>query len=263
MAAPSGTKASAGSGQQTGIYVYGILPADVKLTEKIRGVGNGKVTLVRSGKLAALVSEVNLGQPLGTPEDLEAHRELADSAATGSPILPLRFGAVLDSEDAVVEELLEAHRDEFTAALRELEGRAQYVVRGRYLEPAILREILTENREAAELREQIRGAGPDAARNEQIRLGEIINDAIDAKRQQDTNAFVQAAQGSYVAGSLREPTHELDAVYVSFLVEDDQADELRQAVDDLARDQEGRIEFGVRGPMAPWDFVGGGQEAQS
>ena len=256
MPAPSNTK-GAGSGQQTGVYVYGILPGDVKLTEKSRGIGNGEVTLVRSGDLAALVSEVNLGQPLGTPEDFEAHQELADSAAAGSPILPLRFGAVLDSQDAVMEELLDAHRDEFTAALRELDGRSQYVVRGRYLEPAILKEILTENREAAELAEQIRGADPDAARNEQIRLGMIITSAIEAKRQEDTSAFVEAAQGSYVAGSLREPTHELDAVYVAFLVEDDQADELRQAVDDLVAEQEGRVEFDVLGPMAPWDFTGG------
>ena len=261
MPARSDTKAT-GSGQQTGVYVYGILPADVKLTEKVRGIGNGEVTLVRSGDLAAMVSEVDLGQPLGTPEDFEAHQELADSAAVGSPILPLRFGAVLDSEDAVAEELLEAHRDEFTAALQELDGRAQYVVRGRYLEPAILKEILTENREAAELAEQIRGADPDAARNEQIRLGEIITSAIEAKRRDDTNEFVQAAQGSYVAGSLREATHELDAVYVAFLVEDDQADELRQTVDDLAAEHEGRVEFSVLGPMAPWDFTGGGQEPE-
>jgi hypothetical protein len=257
MSASSDTK-GAGSGQQAGVYVYGILPADVKLTEKIRGVGNGEVRLVRSGNLAALVSEVNLGQPLGTPDDFEAHQELADSAAIGSPILPLRFGAVLNSEDAVVEELLKAHRDEFTAALRELDGRAQYVVRGRYVEQAILTEILTENREAAELAEQVRGVNSDAARNEQIRLGEIIGSAIEAKRQEDANAFVEAAQGSYVAGSLREPTHELDAVYAAFLVEDGRADELVQAVDDLARDQEGRVQFEVRGPMAPWDFTGGG-----
>jgi hypothetical protein len=259
MSAPSDTKAE----QQTGIYVYGILPGDVRLTEKIRGVGNGEVTLVRSADLAALVSEVDLGQPLGTPADFEAHQELVDSTAAGSPVLPVRFGAVLDSEDAVVEELLEAHRDEFTTALQELEGRDQYVVRGRYVEPAILNEILTENREAAELREQIRGADPDATRNEQIRLGEMIGTAIEAMRQEDTNAFIEAVQGSYVAGSLREPTHELDAVYVCFLVEDDQADELKEAVDDLAREQEGRVEFVISGPMAPWDFVGARQEPQS
>jgi hypothetical protein len=124
-----------------------------------------------------------------------------------------------------VAELLDAHRDEFTQALRELDGRAQYVVRGRYVERAILKEILTENREAAELREQIRSADPDATRNERIRLGEIIGNAIEAERQEDTRAFTRAAEGSFVASSLRQPTHELDAVCVSFLLDIGQEDE--------------------------------------
>jgi gas vesicle protein GvpL/GvpF len=60
-----------------------------------------------------------------------------DASAPVVPVLALPFGTVLDSDEAVVEELLAAHRDEFAEALRELEGRAQFVVRGRYLEEAV------------------------------------------------------------------------------------------------------------------------------
>src|ERR1700746_181342 len=64
--APPDTQSSTGAGQQTGYYVYGILPGDVELTEEITGVGDREVTLVRDGELAALVSEVELIGPLGT-----------------------------------------------------------------------------------------------------------------------------------------------------------------------------------------------------
>jgi hypothetical protein len=262
MPATSDTRPAAGSGHKTGVYVYGILPGDVKLTSKIRGVGNREVRLVRSGDLAALVSEIDLSKPLGRPEDLEAHEEIVDSTATGSPVLPLRFGAVLSNEDAVAEELLDPHRQEFTQALRELEGRVQYVIRGRYVEQAILGDILAENREAAELREQIRGADPDATRHERMRLGEIISNALQAERQKDTRALLEAAKGTYADSSVREPTHELDAVYVAFLVDADEADGLKRAADDLGREREGRVEFRVRGPMAPWDFVASRRESQ-
>ena len=45
-----------GPGQQTGVYVYGIVPGDVKLNSGVYGVGDppGEVGLVRSGDLAAL-----------------------------------------------------------------------------------------------------------------------------------------------------------------------------------------------------------------
>jgi Gas vesicle synthesis protein GvpL/GvpF len=246
----------------TGWYVYGILPGDVELTEEIKGVGDREVKLVHGGQLAALVSEVELTGPLGTPEDLQAHQELLDSTATGAPVLPLRFGAVLTSEDAVVSELLEANHEDFMAALEELEGRLEYQVKGRYAEDAILEEILEEDQEAAQLRDEIRDTDPDATRDARIRLGEIINNAVAAKREQDTKQLLDAMEGHCVASVVRDPTHELDAVNVAFLVEEDQEDDLDQVVDDLGKRWEDRIELRVLGPMAAYDFVGVSQPAE-
>ena len=256
------TESSTGAGQQTGYYVYGIRPGDVELTEEIKGVGDREVTLVHDGDLAALVSEVQLLGPLGTADDLQAHKEILDSVATGVPVLPLRFGAVVASEDAVVSELLEPNRDEFAAALEELEGRSEYVVKGQYDESAILEEILSEDSEAARLREQITGQDADATREERIRLGEIINNAVAAKRDEDTQQLLSVLEGHTVASVVRDPTDELEAVNVAFLVEEDKADELDQEVEDLGADWEGRVELRVLGPMAPYDFVGAGQEDQ-
>jgi Gas vesicle synthesis protein GvpL/GvpF len=239
----------------TGCYVYGIVPGDVEITEDARGIKNGEIKLVRGDGLAALVSEVDISGPLGTPQDLQAHEEILDSTAAAAPVLPLRFGAVLTSEDAVVQELLGPHRDEFAQALDELEGRVQYVVKGRYMDQAVLSEILSENREAAKLHKQIRGGDPDATRNERIQLGEIINNAVEAKRQKDTRTLVSAMKGHYAACFVREPTHELDAAYVAFLIEAGTEDELGHVVADLGRDWDGRVQLRVGGPMAPWDFV--------
>jgi hypothetical protein len=252
---------SAPAKAKTGCYVYGIVPADVEFTEEIRGVGNGEVRLVRSGELAAMVSEVDLSKPVGTPDDLEAHEEILDSVVTGAPVLPLRFGAVLTGEDEVIAELLEPHSEEFAQALAELEGRVQYVVRGRYAEQAILLEVLSENEEAAELAQQIRGSDPDATRDDRIRLGEIINNAIAAKREADTRELLSRMQDHCQASMAREPTHELDAVYVAFLMDADAEEQLDQATEELGEDWQGRIELQVRGPMAPWDFVGASQSA--
>lgn len=260
--APPQDQAGADTGQQTGCYVYGILPADVELTEEIKGVGGREVTLVHHGELAALVSEVDLRGQIGTPEDLQVHQELLDAVAGGAPVLPLRFGAVLASQDAVVTELLEANSDEFIAALGELEDRAEFIVRGRYVESAILAEILSQDSAAAELREQIRGQDADATRQERMRLGEIINDAVASRRDQDTQLLLSRIGDHTVATVIREPTHELDAVNVAFLLNADQEDELDQVVEDLAADWEGRVDLRVLGPLAPYDFVGASQDEQ-
>ena len=245
------------SGQKT-VYVYGILPGDVELDSGVTGVGDppGEVRLVRHRDLAALVSDVDLGTPLGRPDDLVAHEELLDSAAADVPVLPLRFGAVMGSDEAVAAELLGAHHDEFAAALEQLEGHTEYVVKGRYAEDAILREVLAESQQAAGLAGQIRGADPDATRELRIQLGEIINNAVAAKREEDTRELGGALEGLAAASAARQPTHELDAVYVALLVETGKAEDLEDAVGRLAQQWRGRIELRLIGPMAAYDFTG-------
>ena len=261
----SGQKASTGSRQRAadsqpkrGIYVYGIIPADVELAAETPGVGDppGQVRVVRSDGLAALVSEVDCSRPLGSPQDLVAHEQIVDATAAEVPVLPARFGAVMASEEEVAEDLLAANHDEFEDAIQELEGRAQFVVKGRYSEQAILSEVLSENRQAGHLAKKLRNADPDATRDARIKLGEIINGAVEVKRRQDTRVLGDAMEGHCVASVVREPTHELDAVHVAFLVEIDGESEMEQAVEDLARDWEGRIDVRLLGPMAAYDFVG-------
>jgi len=243
------------------VYVYGILPGDVELAEEMTGVGDppGKVTLVRADDLSALVSRVNLDSPLGTPQDLTAHKEVLDATVTAAPVLPMRFGAVLASEDAVVDELLKPYHDEFSAAVRELDNRLEYVVKGRYVEQALLAEILAENPDAERLRERIRGKDPDATRELRITLGELITNAVEAKRGQDTRVLGKAMTDLCVASAVRETTHERDAAHVAFLVEATQQKRMRRAIHNLAREWQGRVEVRLLGPMAAYDFVASGR----
>ena len=244
---------------RTAVYVYGIIPADTEVESGAKGVGDppGDVRLVRHRDLAAMVSDIDIDKPLGRPDDLVAHEELLDAAAAGDvPVLPLRFGALVSDDEAVTQELLDAHHDEFSDALEQLEGRAEYVVKGRYEEQAVLREVVDGNKEAAGLREQIKGTDENATRDQRIRLGEIVNNAVDEFRERDTRALGDAMDGHVEASLVREPTHELDAVHTAFLVKNDQAPGMERALDKLARDWEGRVQLRLIGPMAAYDFVG-------
>ena len=263
MSASTREKSGPDAGQQTGVYVYGIVPGDVQLHSGVRGVGDppGEVRLMHSGNLAALVSEVDITNPLGTPEDLQAHQEILDAVVSEAPVLPFRFGGALATEEAVVEDLLEPNHDEFAAALRQLEGCAEYIVRGRYVEEAILDEILSGNSRAARLRDRIRGADPDATRELRIQLGEIVNNAVVDKREKDTRSLLAEMKDHCAASVPRTATNEMDAAYVAFLIEDDKAGEFERVIQDLSDRWQGRVELTARGPMAPYDFVGTMQDA--
>lgn len=239
------------------IYVYGIVPADVDTEPDARGVGDppGEVSLVRHGDIAALVSSVATDHPLGRPEDLSAHAALLDGAAGEVPVLPIRFGSVLESTEQVDEELLAAHHDELAAALREMEGKAQYVVKGRYREDAILAEILSENEQLGQLRESMKGKPADATRNERMALGEAINTAITAKRAADTKSTVDAMGRLGLTVVEKEPTHDEDAVHVAVLAETAKQSDVEDAMGELADMWKDRVDLRLLGPLAPYDFV--------
>jgi Gas vesicle synthesis protein GvpL/GvpF/Lsr2 len=251
----------AGMRQEKGIYVYGILLADIEVAADIPGVGEhpGPLREARFDGLTALISEVDLSGRLGSPDDLRTHQEILDATAAEVPVLPLRFGTILTSEDAVAKELLAAHHDEFTAALDQLEGRIEFRVRGRYVKDAVLGEVLSQNKQAARLREAIQGKDPDAARNARSELGQLVNEAVTARREEDTRALRQAMERLCVASVVREPTHELDAVHVAFLVAVDEEREVERVIEDLAREWEGRIDVQLLGPMAAYNFAGTAQ----
>jgi hypothetical protein len=261
-ASGDGAKASAaGVQQQKGIYVYGILPADIEVAADMPGVGEhpGLLRAVRSDGLAALISEVDLFGPLGSPDDLRAHREILDDTAVELPVVPLPFGTILASEDAVAEELLAAHHDEFAAALDQLEGCAEFQVKGRYTKIAVLAEVSSKDKHAARLRDMIQGRDAHAARNAGLGPGQLINEATTARREQDTRALRQAMEKVCVASIAREPADDLDAVNVALLVAVDHEREVERVIEDLAREWEGRIDLQLLGPMAAYDFAGTAQ----
>jgi len=240
-----------------GWYVYGIVESDVQVLPDSHGIGDppAPIELVPSGDIAALVSPIEVDRALGTEDDLFAHKEILDATATDMPVLPMRFGAVLGSRDAVVSELLEPHHDEFADALRELTDETQYVLRARYVEDALMREVLAENPDAAELRDRLGGDLTDATRDIQLRLGELVGNAVEAKRRTDTDAVLTVVDPVTVAASVRPPTHELDAAHVAMLVERAKERQFESALADLARGWEGRASVRLLGPMAPYDFV--------
>ncbi|MFC4146545.1 GvpL/GvpF family gas vesicle protein [Micromonospora mangrovi] len=241
---------------ESGLFIYGIVPSDVEPTPDAEGVGTppGEITAIRHGDLAALVSEVGLEEPMGRPADLTAYQTLLDGTVVVAPVLPVRFGTVVTGPDAVAD-LLEAHHDRFAAALDEFEDRVQYTVHGRFEEAELISEILAADAGAAALADQVRGRSEVESREQRIRLGEMISQAVELRREAENRELIEALTPYVVANSPRQPSSELDAMNVAFLVGTDDEEEFVRAVEDFAEQRRDLIRMRLLGPLAPYDFV--------
>lgn len=269
----AGATRPGGSTRQQGCYVYGIVadlpPQAVKEVESLSAVGNpeGSVTLVRHDGLAALVSEIPVGVPLGKPEDLRAHARALDAlAAAGATVLPLRFGTVVADTRAVTEELLTGSHDDFAAALERLAGHAQFTVRARYEGDMVLREVLDEQPVARQLREELAGMPEEAGYYQRVRLGEMISEAIDAKRTVDRAELLRRLEPLADASAEgREPSGE-EVANAAFLVAHRRQAEFEAEAEKLARAWYGRVRVRLLGPLAPYEFASaamGGEPPQA
>ncbi|MEU8272309.1 GvpL/GvpF family gas vesicle protein, partial [Sphaerisporangium sp. NPDC049002] len=124
-----------------------------------------------------------------------------------------------------------------------------------YVEGTVLMEVLQEQPEARRLREEIRDLPEEATWDARIRLGEIINQAIEAKRDADTQTLAEGLAPHAVAIVIREPTHEEDAAHLAVLVETGRQDDFEEALNEFGRRWADRVTLRLLGPQAPYDFV--------
>jgi hypothetical protein len=236
-------------------YVYGIVPASTQLPPGLLGTGGGTVRLVRYGALAGVISEIPPTGAQGTRQDLLAHESVVASLAARTTMLPLRFSAVVTTAEGMAKEILEPHYDWFTGILADLQGRTEFSVCGTYVQDTVLREVLAEEPEVMRLRESLRGLPEDTGYHDRVRLGELIVQAMDAKREIDTEDLIHTLSRHAVAVAPRPPADEDTAADAAFLVGDDDRTDFCRAVDELGYRWAGRIRLRVLGPLPPYDFV--------
>ena len=240
----------------TAVYVYGIARAAEPTDVKAPGVGphQSAVRRIVHGELAALVSDVDPG-PLVAARGLRAHWRVLEEAATKATVLPVRFGTVVDNDDAVITQFLAPRHDRLVAQLTELSGKVQLSVKAFYEEDRLLRGVVQRSRAVAQLRERISGRPEAATYYDRIKLGELVAGEVEQARESDTAMVLERLEPLAVAVRREPPAGADGAVNAAVLVERGRVDEFSEAVARLADDVEGRMRVRYVGPLPPYSFT--------
>ncbi len=236
-------------------YIYGVVRTSDGSRVRSEGVAGGPVSAVTGDGVAALTSEVPGEELRAGRDELTTHARVLEEALEEGVVLPMRFGVVMESEESVRRDLLARHREELLAQLDELEGKIELNVKAIYEEEALMREVVASDPEIARLRESLQGKSEDATYYERIRLGEMIAEAVEAKRREDADMILARLSGLAGGVETGEPLHERMAVNASFLVERTRVEAFDDALEQLGAEQAGRIRFKYAGPLPPHSFV--------
>jgi Gas vesicle synthesis protein GvpL/GvpF len=237
-----------------GLYVYGVVSKDAELRDPSpSGERTPEVELVEAEDLAAIVSPAGGEDEASVRESVMAHARVLETAIRDATVVPMRFGMVFPDEDTVVGELLEARHDELVQWLERLEGRVQMTLKVYFHEDAVLREIMEGNQEIARLHEQTRGN--EATQDDRVRLGQLVFEATEQRRQRDGAQLLEAIEPLVVASQVEPPEDDFMVLNAPLLVERDRQGELEQRLEELAQERSDLMRFRLLGPMPAYHFV--------
>lgn len=254
----AGTRPAATQAQAHPVYVYGIIAAsDAAQWPETQGLGepSSPVRTVVDGEMAALVSDLPADHMPGRREDLEAHRRVLSEAIQRGTAIPMRFGIVMDSDEAVRQRLLERHATELSDTLQRLDGHVQMTVKAYYVEDALLREALAAQPELARESAALSQLPEQETQSARVWLGERLAKAVEARRVEVESALVNRLSPLAADFRVDPPNSERVALNAQLLVHRDRRAELDNEIRALSDALAGELAFRYIGPLAPFSFA--------
>jgi hypothetical protein len=234
------------------LYVYGVVADAEGDPPGLTGVDGRNVKRVAHEGLAALTSPLEHDQL--TARDIRAHWRVLEHVFEHSTVLPMRFGTVLEDEQAVRASLLEPNADHLSALLADMEGLVQFNVKGRYVEEPLLREVVRSSPAVAKARKRLERRPGGGSPAEQIALGQLVEAEIGRVRVADTDAALQVLAPLAVAIREEQADHPT-AFSLACLVERRREPEFSEGVSAIREALRDRVEIRYVGALPPFSFA--------
>jgi hypothetical protein len=251
-------------------WVYAVAPRiDESWLDGVDGVAGGPLRAVTAAGLAAAVTGVSLDdfgeEPLRRHlEDLSwldatarRHHQVIEIIARHQPVIPMRLATVFD-DDRGVAGLLTQRRDEFAAALGQIDGRTEWGIKI-YAAPGSDDAGSPAEDPAADARETAASPGAAYLRRRKRAISADSDARLAASASAD--AIHAALARLAAAAQLRPPQapqlsgqQERMVLNAAYLVDDPRSEEFTAAADTLAG-QHPAVRVTVTGPWPPYSFA--------
>jgi hypothetical protein len=260
-----------------GLYLYGIVRANVRITGELLGVdGRNNAFLLEGNELAAIVSSVpleefgeealreNLNEVAWLEEKARAHEGVLEALLESTTVVPTRLCTIF-SDEKQVREMMSRERAALLEALERLEGKAEWGVKAFAESGALERAALERADEEADEEPVSPGAAYMDRRRREARARENAEEIVDRWAQEiherlarcATEALLNPLQRREVSG--RDGDMLLNGVY---LVEDEGVERFRELASELGEEYRARgVAVEVTGPWPAYNFVKNSIEA--
>jgi len=243
--------------EKTGKYLYGVIQCTEPHRFTNRGIGErgDVVETVHFMDLAAVVSDSPIVEYDQSRRNMMAHTVVLEEVMHDYTLLPVRFGTVAPSSEAIQEQVLKRRYGELHGLLNEMRGRVELGLKAFLYEGVIFEEILKENPAIRSLRDSLMGRPPEQTYYDRIRLGEMIENAMWRRRDEDAEKLLVGLRPLARQTRVNKVLTERMVLNAAFLVDDARQPEFDGAVKKIDAEMSKRLILKYVGPVPPYNFV--------
>lgn len=238
------------------LYIYGIMggPTQSATPAFGPGVGGSEVSFVRVDDLVALVSNAGADPVRRTRRNMLAYTAVLEKVVPQATILPLRFGTVAPSHEALVD-CIAANQAAFRSALRGIDGRVELGVKASWKPGHVFTHIVDRDQSLRQLRDRLISRPNGETYYDRIELGRRVEAALAQLRVSEA-ASIMDELGPIAERQAELRPHNEDMIFNhAFLVNRSVEGVFDAAMERLAEKYADRFDFRYVGPVPPFNFV--------
>jgi hypothetical protein len=236
------------------IYLYAIARAGCPDIDLAAGIAGQPVYRVTSGPLCAFVSDYDGTMIRAERRHIVASQAVLRALQAGADFLPMVFGVLTPSAEAVGE-LLGKHCNSLLAQLDQVGGSVEMGVRLNLDVPDPIAYVVKQSAELRRARDRAFGRHQQPSHGERIRLGQLCETALKTFREAQAARLVAQLSGSCTAISLLPIQEDRQVANLAVLVPRAGVAALEAAVLAAAETFDDDMAFNLNGPWPPHNFV--------
>jgi len=242
--------------EEARLYVYAIIRNAARPPIKAPAVAdpNAAVWIETIGDLAVIVSSYAGDEIMPVRRNAIAHTRVLEEVLSGGPLLPMRFGVMVDHVDGLKRVIAPRARD-LEMLLDDLDGRVEVGVRARWNEDVIWKEIVHSHPALGRAGNRLKLLSKGESYYDRIELGREVEAAIKQKRLLEAEKLQRFLDPFVVRQKQLNQTDDMTFFHTAVLVAEADEPALFEAVTRYEAAQPDRLFLKVISPVPAYNFV--------
>ena len=235
-------------------YIYAIVAGGEPRAYPSLGIEGKDVYTITDGRATAVVSSLAASKIRPERANLRAHQAVLKCVMADTTPLPMAFGTIGASPDAI-RKILVRNQHAFQEQLQRVAGKVEMGLRVTLDVPNIFEYFVNTHTELRLARDRLMSARHEFTQEEKIELGRTFDRLLHEDREDHTSKVERALAPLCVEFKANQCRNENEVINLACLVKRDAQEVFSAGVFAAANFFDNNFSFDYSGPWAPHNFV--------